>query len=609
MEAKENIEKVLLEFKIIIEAQQIEIEKKLQKEKTLKVVDGTADYIEALRDIKLEFNKILSMIEKITNVRDRQYFIDAIREKIRLLHFEYNRCRDYDKEREALKKMLAQLDPFISPAQKEFEKTFFKDFKGEIQYDSTRLSFREFSDEIENYMSLSASFSNFSAKMAENHQNLEKIFNEIQLYLRLINRSESSHFHRFACKFFNAKVEFRRLARKIDKFIAAFEPNLLDDLDKELSLKSHKTPTTKLSEPLSASFPSLPQAKEDSEAEETEHESLEQLLALLPKKERASIKENKPKKFVQKKPCQIKVKHESTATWQERRLDGCARLLHRTLLSLYQKPGAVSITIEPKSKQLLVSTANNLDKKIIIEAITNITQSVDKLEKNLVDRKISLEDHIIERTKRLKGLNKKLKDPKQKFDMVSMDRYTPSEYQKFIFLIKNVRMDLDLAKFLQATKKMKSNSRYFPDLHRALIKKHISIVENLNLLHPEQAIADFLFKNSREKITLYIGSTIKTCKKCHVLFNGQHSKLNGLNQSSSLVQVKTSGFFNYGYPNTYLPAYTFKLNSSLDETEINHLLDQASVPSRKVDPRVLLIDQQPDLSDSESELALKSTYS
>lgn len=611
MEKNETIEKTLFECKKIIEAQRKQITKKIKKEKALKLVDGTPEYITALQDLNSEFVSILIKINKVDATKDRQYFIDALREKFRILWLQYNKCSDYDNEKKSLEKLLTLLAPFISTTQKEFEQRFLKNIKGKIEYDSSRLSFEEFSGEVQNYMSLSNSFQDFSDETAKMYQKFNQLFKNIQRYIKLINTTKSAdEFHEYTHKFLNLKREFKQLAQNFDEYIATFDLDF-SALDEEVDPTSqHETQTNNVLESTPVDFSSLAQAtEEDLDTEQTAEESLEQLLALKLHMAETSTKKCSTEKFEHKESHEITVKHEDKPTWQERRFDGYARLLHRTLLALHQKPGAVSATIDPNSKHLLISTASNLDEKIIAEAITKITEASNKLEKRLAGVKISLKKHITERANYLKELNIKLKNPKQPFNMVPTDHNTPSEYQKFIFLIKNVRMDLDLAKFSQATQKTMSEQRYFADLHNAITTNGVLIVKNLNLLHPEQAIADHLLQNTKKKITAYIGSTIKNCKKCHALFNGHPGlNLNGLNEASSLLQVKTSGFFNYGYPNTYLPAYTRKFNQKLSDTEISLLLDQASPYSAKKaeqrEPRTLFVAQQPDLSDSETELEL-----
>ncbi|HQZ87640.1 MAG TPA: hypothetical protein PLL67_02610, partial [Gammaproteobacteria bacterium] len=259
MEKSETIEKTLFECKKIIEAQRKQITKKIKKEKALKPVDGTLEYIAALQDLHDEF---VSIFIKITfdAAKDRQYFIDALREKFRTLWLQYNKCSDYDNEKKSLEKLLTLLAPFISTTQKEFEQRFLKNIKGKIEYDSSRLSFAEFSDEVQNYMSLSNSFQDFSDETAKMYQKFNQLFKNIQRYIKLINTTKSAdEFHEYTHKFLNLKREFKQLAQNFDKYIATFDLDF-SALDEEVDPTSqHETQTNNVLESTPVDFSSLTQ--------------------------------------------------------------------------------------------------------------------------------------------------------------------------------------------------------------------------------------------------------------------------------------------------------------------------------------------------------------
>lgn len=230
MVTNEQIVKALLECEIIIKNQQQSIKKKLKKEAKSKLKNGSIEYIQALNDLNENFNKILEVIKQFTVAPDKLYFIDALREKYRVIFLQYNHCSDYLDEKNALEKSLALLLPFISDTQKEIEKVFSKNIKGVILYDTAFFCFEAFSNELKDYISLPIIFHDFSAEETTAHCELTQLSKKIKLCINLLTKVKSpEQFYQSAYQFLNAKKHAKKLMQILD---SSFNLNCLT-LDEE----------------------------------------------------------------------------------------------------------------------------------------------------------------------------------------------------------------------------------------------------------------------------------------------------------------------------------------------------------------------------------------
>lgn len=325
-------------------------------------------------------------------------------------------------------------------------------------------------------------------------------------------------------------------------------------------------------------------------------------------------------------------------TRADRRLDGLARFLHKALNLKKLDPRSTALTILPKdAKQsnLVVATGGNVAPELVAAALYELPFIA---EQHLLTLKVPLEKKEIilfvrQQTKRLKLLIAELR--KYAAQQISREYFESEEYQKFEFLIKNVRYDIDLAKFFLLMKFNSSADEPRYAVIRDIFKrKRFVVLPNENLAHPEMVIAEYIARTPGIPRQVYIGSHILTCKKCHILIQGEETPIPserftvtrstygpkkdklglraihhilGFNDLPYSTKIFTRGHYDLGYPEGFVPKFSVqgnqppKLPLGCAARFIKGRLNTLSSPASGARPDRLFLAEHPPLSDSEDE--------